>query len=73
MTTIEYDLPIDAKQVELILTSMEGKAVVSKKLGALSAGEYKEELDVSSFQNGLYVYSFLIDGERISKKMNITH
>jgi hypothetical protein len=69
-TTIEYNVPTDAKLAQINFTTIDGKPLKSVQITEKGKGVinvYSSEL-----ANGVYIYSLIVDGKLIdSKKMEI--
>jgi hypothetical protein len=50
---------------------MTGKVIISDNLGTRAAGDYQIHLDGSKFAPGIYFYSIIVNGERVTKRMVI--
>ena len=70
VTTIRFYLET-AKEVTLEIVDAQGRIIQSIDRGTLGAGSYNEKIDVSRFSNGVYYYTLIADGARITKQMVI--
>jgi hypothetical protein len=69
--SINYTVPANAKNVQLLITNNSGKMI--KQL-ALTAGKGVVNMDASDLSNGTYNYALVVDGKTIeSKKMVVAH
>jgi hypothetical protein len=67
ISTIRYNIPVNTKSAQLMITDNSGKTV---KQITLTSGTGIVHLDASSFKSGIYNYTLLVDGKLIkSKKM----
>ena len=73
MTRIEVEIPEGVKQLNLIVTDMNGKVAKQLNLTNLSSGKEAIELDVNDLTNGQYFYTVEGDGFKASKKMTVNH
>ncbi len=71
ITTINYSIPQDG-EVNFQLYSVNGQLLHARKENAI-AGNNKIELDIASYASGVYFYTMEYNGQRISKRMSITH
>lgn len=63
--TLSYTLKKEA-DVEVRVYNLIGKEVSALLLGNKTAGSYTENLDASSLQNGMYIYSLYVNGAAVS-------
>ena len=73
MTRIEVEIPEGVKQMNLIVTDMNGKVTKQLNLTNLNSGKEAIELDVNDLPNGQYFYTVEGDGFKSSKKMTVNH
>lgn len=59
--------------VTVLITDITGKVVMSKDLGSLSQGVYRESVETNELSNGLYNITLTVDGVQSSKKMTVQH
>lgn len=67
---IPYELTKDAR-VNLELHDVSGKLVMGFNEGQRAAGEYRVELNTEALQEGVYFYSLIADGHRVTKRMTV--
>ncbi|MCP4440394.1 MAG: T9SS type A sorting domain-containing protein [Aureispira sp.] len=70
-TTIQFSLPDAASQVNLTITTLEGKVVQQQQLGKRGAGKHSFDLDVRALANGQYFYTLEADKQKLSKTFMI--
>lgn len=70
--TITYKLD-KASAVNFVVTDLMGKVVYSQNLGNQSAGGHHLNLNTSSFANGMYNYTFEINGQKVSRKFVVNN
>jgi hypothetical protein len=58
-------------EVNFEIVDMTGKVIISDNLGTRAAGDYQIHLDGSKFAPGIYFYSIIVNGERVTKRMVI--
>lgn len=63
--SVSYQLMREA-DVEVRVYNLIGKEVSALLLGNKTAGSYTENLDASSLQNGMYIYSLYVNGTAVS-------
>ncbi len=71
-TTIEFELPTNAKLVKISIADVNGKEVKFLNLGALNAGKHIQKIDLTDIQTGNYFYTIDTDGAKVTKKMVVT-
>lgn len=71
MTTVRYSLQNEAN-VTFEMIDVTGKKVVSTIEGNKNPGVYSIELNTAELNSGIYFYSILVNGNKITKKMTIT-
>ena len=72
ITTINYEIADQAKNVTIHILDAHGKLVSKFNEGAKAAGKYNLSLDVTNFAAGNYYYTIQADGKRMGRKMQIT-
>lgn len=70
-TTIEFYL-VNAKAVTFEIFDMHGRIIEVRDLGTLPGGEHRFVLNVSELSSGLYYYTMVADGVRITRKMMVS-
>jgi hypothetical protein len=71
VTTIRYELA-SAKDVVIEITDLQGRTIDSFDLGTLASGPHSFEYDASNLSTGVYQYSLVANGVRMTKKMMVT-
>jgi hypothetical protein len=71
-TTISYQLKNNAKNISLAIYNVAGVKVFDQAKSNQSTGKYNVEVDATNFAPGVYFYSLVVDGSRVTKKMVIT-
>jgi hypothetical protein len=72
LTSITYELANASDNVSLEVFDVTGKKVIALNEGSKSAGKYKVNIDLSSFESGVYYYTLTADGISTSKKLILT-
>lgn len=72
LTTINYEIADNAKNVTIHILDSNGKLVTKYNEGTKSAGKYNLTLDVTNYSSGNYYYTIQADGKRMGRKMQIT-
>ena len=67
-TMIEYKL-LQASDVKLNITNILGEKVFEQNFGYQTIGNYKIGFNGSSLSSGIYLYSIIIEENRLSRKM----
>lgn len=70
ITNIRFELA-NAGDVVLEIRDMTGRIVETRDLGTLNSGVHGERFNTSSMEAGLYTYSVIINGSRLTKTMVI--
>lgn len=70
-TTIEYTIP-SMGDVQLIVTDALGKVVSSYTAGDVQPGDYQYSINEGSLKAGIYFYTLIFEGEKITKRMMVT-
>ena len=70
-TRINFKLPKESENVQLIITSMDGKVMTEQVFKQLSAGEHQLDVDVSNWGAGVYFYTIQTEGFKETKKMSV--
>src|SRR6478609_5851795 len=68
ITTIHYNIPVDAKNVSLIITDINGRMI--KQL-SVKSGSGVVNVDASLLNNGTYNYTLIVDGIKVETKKMI--
>lgn len=63
----------DNSSVNVQVTDITGSVVMSKNLGTLSQGVYREAIETSQLANGLYNITLTVNGAQSTKKMTVQH
>lgn len=67
-TKIEYKL-LKTSDVKFNVINILGEKVFEKNFGYQTAGSYKVNFDGKNLPSGVYIYSIITDGNRLSRKM----
>lgn len=67
-TMIELFL-VSSRTVSFEVRDLAGRLVDAREMGQLPAGETRITLDVNNYTAGMYTYTFIVDGVRLTKKM----
>ena len=70
-TTIEYQVPTSGK-VQLIFTDALGRMIKMFNEDEAKAGSYTVDFNSNMMKPGIYFYTLIFNGERITKRMMIT-
>lgn len=70
VSTIQYEV-IDNANVAVEIYDITGKTVMTFNEGRRNAGVYTIQLNAEDFDNGVYYYSLIADGSRVTKKMMV--
>lgn len=70
-TLIRYELAA-AKDVVIEITDLQGRIIDAFDLGTLPSGPHTFEYDASKLSTGIYQYSLVANGVRMTKKMMVT-
>ena len=65
---LDFDLNQN-EEVQILITDLVGKQITLKKLGSLSAGNHKYQLETASYLRGMYTLSLKTKKGMISKKI----
>jgi aryl-phospho-beta-D-glucosidase BglC (GH1 family) len=60
-TTIRYRLPIDSN-ISLLVCDILGKKVLTENLGLMKAGNQQQNINMSKFKSGIYMYQLIASG-----------
>ncbi len=66
-TNVEFYL-VTPKAVTFELHDMQGRIVEVRDLGTLSGGEHRIVFDVSALTAGMYYYTMVVDGVRLTRQ-----
>jgi len=53
------------------MRDLQGRLIQSVQRGQLPAGTHQVELNVADLQSGIYTYTLVADGMRLTKKMMV--
>jgi len=67
-TTIEFTLKQDAN-VSISMADLSGKVVYSNELGKRDAGTSNVLVNTSEFANGVYMYTLIVDGKKVTRRI----
>ncbi|MEM7163097.1 MAG: T9SS type A sorting domain-containing protein, partial [Bacteroidota bacterium] len=68
ISTIAYEL-VNAQNVQFEIYDLTGKIVMTMNEGAKPAGVHNIVLNTEDLNSGIYYYSIIIEGERLTRKM----
>ena len=71
LVTIPYDLENSAN-VNLVVTDISGKVVMTVSEGKRSAGAYRMELNLEGLSEGTYFYTLQADDVQLTKRLTLT-
>ena len=72
-TTIRYEVQKEGSSIEIFVSSMLGERVATlANVPTQGAGVYEVHFDASKLAEGIYIYTLLVNGERISKKLVVS-
>lgn len=72
VATISYSLEKESNNVSLDVYNVHGQKVYGEKFGTQQAGDYKINLDASSYAAGSYFYQLRSNGNVITKEFIVT-
>ena len=61
----------NAKNANIIIRDIVGKTVLTKNLGTDLNGQQTFALDISNFVTGMYVIELNVDGNRITRQIQV--
>lgn len=70
-TTVTYELSEQANDVTLVVYDISGKEVMSFAEGNQNAGKHNITIDGSNLDAGVYFYTLVADGVKLTNKMTI--
>ena len=71
ISTIAYEL-VSSENVQFEVYDLTGKIVMTINEGSRPAGVNSIVLNTEDLNSGIYYYSIIIDGDRLTKKMVVT-
>ncbi|MFM9056385.1 MAG: T9SS type A sorting domain-containing protein, partial [Bacteroidota bacterium] len=71
-TTLEYMIPAQG-QVRIVMTDLIGQVVAVLADGSMAAGKHTVQVNTSTLAPGMYQYTFMYEGQQITKRMIVTH
>lgn len=69
-SVINYELN-QAADVMIEFTDLSGKTVKTINYGAQDAGTYTVEIDANNFADGVYMYTFTVGDQKVTKRMTV--
>ena len=69
-TTIRFEL-LQARNVTVEMRDLQGRLIQAVERGQLPAGTHQVDLNVADLQGGIYTYTLVADGMRLTKKMMV--
>jgi hypothetical protein len=70
VTAIPYDLK-EAANLSFEVHDMSGKLVATQAVGKRAAGAHRLQFDTSALNEGVYFYSLIANGTRLTKRMTV--
>ena len=70
LTTISFST-VQKSNVSLEITDVAGKVVFAQDLGVKQPGQYNFDVEVSTFENGVYFYSLNTNSAKVTKMMTV--
>jgi len=70
MFTVDYQLDNDA-DVSLAVTDLMGNVLLSKRMKVKGSDIYSDEIDMTNFENAVYILVIIIDGKTTSKRIQL--
>ena len=70
-TTINYELSKQANNVSLVIYDVTGKQVMNFNEGKQTSGKHDITVDGSNLEAGVYFYSLIADGVKMTSKMTV--
>lgn len=67
LVTVPFNL-IEKGSVQILITDLMGKEVMSISKNNLPQGLYHEMIDASNLNNGIYFYSMFLNGQKIATR-----
>jgi hypothetical protein len=71
VTEITYDLN-KVSDVEFFVTDLTGRKLVSSTYSKMANGRHSITLNASQFSPGIYLYTFIVNGSAVTRKMVVT-
>ena len=71
-TSINYSLDKNST-VAVSVTDISGKVIFTDNLNNVSAGHHLYNLNTSSFTSGMYFYSFVVNGQKVTRKFVVAN
>ena len=69
-TMVRFEM-LQSRNVTVELRDLQGRLIQSVQRGQLPAGTHQVELNVTDLQSGIYTYTLVADGLRLTKKMMV--
>jgi len=69
-TMVRFEM-LQSRNVTVEMRDLQGRLIQSIQRGQLPAGTHQVELNVSDLQSGIYTYTLVADGMRLTKKMMV--
>jgi hypothetical protein len=69
-TMIRFEM-LQSRNVTVEMRDLQGRLIQSVQRGQLPAGTHQVELNVADLQSGIYTYTLVADGMRLTKKMMV--
>jgi len=71
-TNLEYMIPAQG-MVRIVLTDLIGQVVSILADGSMAAGKHTVQVNTSTLAPGMYQYTFMYEGQQITKRMIVAH
>jgi hypothetical protein len=69
-TMVRFEM-LQSRNVTVEMRDLQGRLIQSVQRGQLPAGTHQVELNVADLQTGIYTYTLVADGMRLTKKMMV--
>ncbi|MBT6163752.1 MAG: T9SS type A sorting domain-containing protein, partial [Crocinitomicaceae bacterium] len=69
-TMIRFEL-LQTRNVTMEMRDLQGRLIQVVERGQLPAGNHQVDMNVSDLQGGIYTYTLVADGMRLTKKMMV--
>ena len=69
-TMVRFEM-LQSRNVTVEMRDLQGRLIQSVQRGQLPAGTHQVELNVADLQSGIYTYTLVADGMRLTKKMMV--
>ena len=69
-TMVRFEM-LQSRNVTVEMRDLQGRLIQSVQRGQLPAGTHQVELNLADLQSGIYTYTLVADGMRLTKKMMV--